>query len=144
MSRELIFGHAKSKFQRQFRSPIRSCLNSTRIPKTSALRAAPQWNWPILRAASRTSLSTIHITHTAYTYWWRLNSASNCRAAHVQPQQRGSRSSAHALQDINIRDDFIIGSAVCVCVCVSSRVAHIIYLKFSFQVSRHQDIMEAH
>jgi hypothetical protein len=41
MSRELIFGHAKSKFQRQFRSPIRSCLNSTRIPKTSALRAAP-------------------------------------------------------------------------------------------------------
>jgi hypothetical protein len=61
---EPIFGHAKSKFQRPFRSPIRSCLNSTRIPKTSALRAA---EWPILRAPNIIIYNSHH-THTHCIY----------------------------------------------------------------------------
>lgn len=134
MSSTYFFGHAESKFQRQFRSPIRSCLNSTRIPKTSLLRARVKLAYST--RAANIIIYNSHHTHSIYILMeikFSINlRGSACPAA--------APVSAHALQDINIRDDFIIGSGS---VCVSSRVVHIIYLKFSLQVSR-QDIMEAH
>jgi hypothetical protein len=51
--------------------------------------------------------------------------------------------SAHALQDINIRDDFIIGSAVCVRV-VSCSTYNLFKIFIPSEQTGHNASMEAH